>query len=367
MPDQPRPVLLLVRELGIGGCERDLTKIAKHLHRARFEPHVGCFRDQGLRRGELQAAGVPIVRFPVTSFRSPSVLGALADFRRYAERHRIALLHAFDVPSNIFGSAAARFSRLPFIASQLWFRESILSGWRLHLLSMRAADAVFVNSHAVAERLLREQPRLRGRVHVSHNGVETAIFHPSNQTRKPGPLVIGSVCALRREKRMDLLLDAFARLRATRPGIKLLIVGSGDRLASLEEQRDHLGLANDCTFEPAREDVSTRMRRIDIFALCSDSESFPNALLEAMASGCCVVGARVGGVPELIEDGHSGLLFEAGNAADLAAKLDEVASDDCLRMQLAREAARRARDEFSIEVAVARLEDLYSRILGDSR
>ncbi|MGH9608656.1 MAG: glycosyltransferase family 4 protein [Bryobacteraceae bacterium] len=361
---KPQPILLLVRELGIGGAERDLTKVAKHLDRSRFEPHVGCFRDQGLRRAELEAAGVPVVRFPVHSFRSPSVFKALAAFRRYAKQHKIAFVHAFDLPTNIFGCAGARFSGLPFIASQLWFRESIYySGWRLHLLSMRVADAVVVNSHAVEERLLREQPRLRGRVHVSHNGVETEFFHPCEGSPTDGPLVIGSVCALRQEKRMDLLLDAFAQIHASRPGIRLLIVGSGDMLASLEQQRDRLRLGGDCVFEPAKEDVSSWMRRIDIFALCSDSESFPNALLEAMASGCCVVGSRIGGVPELIADGRSGLLFEPGNTGDLAAKLAAVVDDQCLRGRLAREAARTAREDFSIEAAVGRLEKLYNRVL----
>lgn len=356
--------MLLVRELGIGGCERDLTKVAKHLDRSRFEPHVGCFRDQGLRRDELEAAGVPLVRFPVASFRSPSFLAALAEFRRYANAHRIALVHAFDAPANIFGSVAARFSGVPFIASQLWLRESINSGWRLHLLSMRGARMVVVNSHAVEERLLREQPHLRGRVHVSHNGVETEVFHSSLAPPDRGPLVIGSVCALRKEKRMDLLLDAFARLRASRPGIRLLIVGSGDLLAALEQQRDRLGLGADCVFAPSQVDVAPWLRKMDVFVLCSDSESFPNALLEAMASGCCVIGSRVGGVPELIEDGRSGLLFEPGDAADLAAKLARVTDDENLRDRLAREAARQAREEFSIEVAVARLEDLYSRVAG---
>lgn len=359
----PRPILLMVRELGIGGCERDLTKVAKHLDRSRFTPHVGCFRDQGLRRAELEAAGVPVVRFPVHSFRSLSICRALAVFRRYTKQHRIALVHAFDVPTNIFGFAGARFSRLPFIASQLWFRESIYSGWRLHLLAMRAADAVVVNSRAVEQRLLREQPRLSGRVHVSHNGVETKFFHPLEDPPTDKLLVIGSVCALRQEKRMDLLLDAFARLRATRSGIRLLIVGSGDMLTSLQQQRDRLGLGDDCIFEPAKEDVSCWMRRIDIFALCSDSESFPNALLEAMASGCCVVGSRIGGVPELITDGRGGLLFEPGNAADLAATLASVVDDPFLRGRLAREAVRTAREDFSIEAAVARLETLYEHVL----
>jgi glycosyltransferase involved in cell wall biosynthesis len=354
----------MVRELGIGGCERDVSKAARYLDRSQFEPHVGCFRDQGLRRGELEAAGIPVVRFPVTSFRSASLFKGLLEFRRYVRLHRIALVHAFDVPTNVFAAAASRVAGLPFIASQLWFRESIPSLWSMHILSLRRANAVVVNSHAVYQWLAREHPQLRQRLHVSHNGVETAIFHPSeDEARAAGPVTIGAVCALRSEKRLDLLLDAFAKLRAGGYSAKLLIVGSGPVLAALEAQRGRLGIAGDCTFEPATQDVAGWMRRMDVFVLCSDSESFPNALLEAMACGCCPVGSRVGGVPELIVENETGLLFEPGKAGELAAGLMRLAGNPQLRLRLGKHAARRAREEFSMEAAAARLGGLYRGIL----
>jgi glycosyltransferase involved in cell wall biosynthesis len=362
--NEPWPVLFMVRELSIGGCERDLAKLAKHINRSRFSPHVGCFRDVGLRRAELEAVGIPVVRFPVRSFRSLSLCKALAMFRRYAKLHRIALVHTFDAPSNFFGALAARLAGIPSVASQLWFADTIdPTGWRLHLLGMRAAKAIVVNSKAVSNRIAHEQPALRDRIYVSYNGVETEIFHPGEMTRGRDSLVIGAVCALRPEKRLDLLLDAFARLRSSHRGIQLRIIGSGEMLSTLEQQRERLGLGADCIFEPATPDVAPRMRDIDIFVLCSDSESFPNALLEAMACGCCVVASRVGGVPELVVDGRSGLLFEPGDVNDLVAKIGLLLENGPLRRRLACEAARVAREEFSMETAVARMEELYTHVI----
>lgn len=357
----------MVRELDVGGCERDLAKLARCLDRKRFEPHVGCFRAKGLRADELRDFGVPIVRFPVTSFRSPSFIRGVLAFRKYVRDHGIRLVHSFDVPTNVFGVAAARLTGLrPIVASQLWFLDTISRQfWQLHRLSLRFADAVLVNSDAVRRQLLSENAGLADRIHVSHNGVETNVFSPGERwDSAPGSaVVIGAVCALRPEKRLDLLIDAFARVQKQIGGVELLIVGSGEMLPGLERQSTDLGIRDHCIFQPARSDVVPWMRGIDVFVVCSDSESFPNALLEAMACGCCVIGSNVGGIPELIHDGQSGLLFERGNASELAERLTSVVSDAELRNRLSRNAAKRACEQFSMEAAVARMERLYNTLL----
>jgi glycosyltransferase involved in cell wall biosynthesis len=358
----------MVRELGIGGCERDLTKLALGLDRSLFLPHVGCFRDQGMRAAELREAGIPIVRFPVTSFRSPSFLKGVLAFRRYTSEHGIRLLHTFDAPTNVFGIAAARLTGMrPALASQLWFLETIQRQlWALHRLSLRYADAVVVNSHAVEKQLLEREGFAARHIHVSHNGVETEVFTPRSQgAAAENGVVIGAVCALRAEKRLDVLIDAFAQVRRQYPASRLLIVGSGEMLPALEQQTARLGLGESCTFEPAQSDVAPWLRRLDVFVMCSESESFPNSLLEAMACGCCVIGSDVGGIPELIESGRSGLLFRSGDAHDLAARLFDVLEGQVFRLSLAAQAARRAREHFSMQQAVARMGQLYSSLIVD--
>ncbi len=106
------------------------------------------------------------------------------------------------------------------------------------------------------------------------------------------------------------------------------------------------------------------MRALDIYVMCSESESFPNALLEAMASGCAVVGSRVGGIPELITDNVTGLLFESKSAAALAAALSKLILDPALRRHFSLKAAIHAHDTFSMEINARRNADLYRVLLA---
>jgi glycosyltransferase involved in cell wall biosynthesis len=213
--------------------------------------------------------------------------------------------------------------------------------------------------------LIDDEGVAAGKLFLSYNGVDTGVFFPA-QPAKPEPLVIGTVAALRPEKRLDLLVEAFARVRDLSPGMRLAIVGNGSTLPALQQQATRLGIAADCVFQPATADVANWLRGMDIFVLPSESEAFSNALLEAMACGCCPVGSRVGGTPELIADGERGLLFESGNAADLAEKLALLIRDTGLRRGFGEAAAACARDTFSIQRAVQRMEELYGRLLTRS-
>src|SRR5947209_6172578 len=120
---RPIPVLLLVRKLDHGGCERDLSKIATGLDRSLFEPHVGCFRPEGLRVQELVDAQVPILHVPVTSFRSPGAIRGALLLKRYIQQHQIQVVHSFDVQMAMFSTPFARLSSArTVLTSQVSYR-----------------------------------------------------------------------------------------------------------------------------------------------------------------------------------------------------------------------------------------------------
>ena len=141
--------------------------------------------------------------------------------------------------------------------------------------------------------------------------------------------------------------------------MKLLVVGSGPELPQLQANSQRLGLQNDCVFLPTTALVPQFLRSFDIFVLCSRSEAFSNALLEAMACGCCVAGSRVGGIPEMIGNDERGLLFHSDNVGDLADKLTRLIRDEHLRHDFKMRAAEFARTNFSIEIAARRMADIY--------
>src|SRR5882757_10038831 len=103
--------MLLARELGLGGTERQLAETALALDRAQFEPHVGCFTGGGFRAHDLREAGVPILELGVRSLVSASALAGACRMGRYLAQHRIRLVHAFDVPLDLFAVPVARFFR----------------------------------------------------------------------------------------------------------------------------------------------------------------------------------------------------------------------------------------------------------------
>jgi glycosyltransferase involved in cell wall biosynthesis len=135
-------------------------------------------------------------------------------------------------------------------------------------------------------------------------------------------------------------------------------------LETLQALSIELGLQNRCHFEPSTSDVAAWLRAIDIFVLPSLSEALSNALMEAMACGCAVVASEVGGNPELVSDGATGLLFRAGDAAELADRLEHLIVDQSLRTRVGAAASDSVRQRFSIEASVRKMEEIYLELLG---
>jgi glycosyltransferase involved in cell wall biosynthesis len=356
----PRPVLLLIRELGLGGSERQAAEIARALDRNRFEPHVGCFRPGGFRAAELAAAGVPVVVFPVRSFGSPSVLRGAALFGGFVRRKRIQLVHSFDYPMNLFGVPAARAFGVPRVLSSQRAHRELTPGIARHLLRVtdQMVDAVVVNCDSVRRQLIACEKVPPSRIRLCYNGLDTRVFRPGPGARPEAlreACVIGVVCALRPEKNLEVLLQAFATVM--RPGLKLAVVGSGPRRDALMALAAKLAI--DAHFEPATGRVADWLRAIDIFVLPSTTEALSNSLMEAMACGCCAVASQVGGNPELIDHGRTGLLFRGGDAGSLAACLRLVLDNDALRLRLAEAGSERIRREFSLEASARRMAEIY--------
>jgi glycosyltransferase involved in cell wall biosynthesis len=360
------PVLLAARELGLGGSERQLAETALALDRGCFQPHVACFVAGGFRARELADAGVPVLDLGVHSLISPAAMAGAARLGSYVAAHSIQLVHAFDVPADVFVAPAARLHRVPAVLSSQRAHRDLISAGQRHLLRLtdRIVDAIVVNSQAVARQLASEDGVPPSMIRLAYNGLDTAMFRREGpRARTPWPAdsgpVIGVICALRPEKGLHLLLDAFAEVRRG----KLLIVGSGPALGELQARARSLGVAGECHFEPAVANVAEWLRAIDIFVLPSLSEGLSNSLLEAMGCGCCPIASDTGGNPELVKDGETGLLFPRGDAAALADRLRTVLGDSALRQNLAAGAALRARRDFPREAAARKMGEIYREFL----
>jgi glycosyltransferase involved in cell wall biosynthesis len=368
IPAKPVPILLTVRELNHGGSERDVTKIALALDRSRFQPHVASYQAEGMRFEELISAGVPLLHLPVSSFKSPTILTVAMRMRRYIRKHEIRLVHSWD-PSAVFAVPLARTLRVPVVLSSMLGNRDLLDPRTRRQIRWtdRMVDTVVVNCEAMRRHLIDDEHFPNERIELCYNGVDTGQFFPAPAPR-PAPVanasfLIGSVCVLRPEKALDLLQEAFARIRHLKPGMKLLLVGSGPELPRLQLNCQRLGIQDDCVILPATSQVPQFLRALDIFVLCSRSEAFSNTLLEAMACGCCAVGSRVGGTPELLGNDERGLLFRSGDAGDLADKLITLIRNEQMRREIGNHAAEFAKTRLNIEIAARRMEDIYELML----
>ena len=372
-PVGPRNVMLMTRTLGHGGTERQMTETALALDPAVFAPHVTCVESAGFRGDELRRRGIPILELPIKSFKDPRSFRLLAQFSGYMRRHSIRLLHSFDTSTNICAAPMAKLPGGPAVlSSQRCFETTVWEGnRRLNRIAHRLADGIVVNCEAV-ERHLREDFGLPpGKIHVCRNGLDTLVFRPwKTGDEKPAALrdaglTIGSVSVLRAGKSVRTLVSAFARIKDLRPGLKLAIVGSGPVRDELESQVRELGIADQCVFHPSTPDVTPWLHAIDIFVLPSTSEALSNSLMEAMACGCAAVASNVGGNPELVRHGETGLLFTPGDAEDLARQLTAMLTSDELRNRLASAGSVWVAKNLSREASVRRMETIYRQYLNE--
>jgi glycosyltransferase involved in cell wall biosynthesis len=351
-------VLLMVHSLGHGGSERQLTNTALGLDRSRCNPHVASVLG-GYQADALRRAGIPVLQLPLKSFASVGALAVAWQLRRYIRANQIRLVHTFDYTLSLIGIPVAKTcAGVVALSSQRFYMDLVPAKYkRLLLLTHRMADGVVANCEEMKRHLAADYSYPADRIEVCYNGIDTSRFFPDG-IRRSGPPVIGTVCVLRPEKNLGQLLEAFAKVRNMRPGMKLLIVGSGPEREILVTRAAALGIADDCTFQPSTANVPAAMRSIDIFVHPSLSEGLPNGVMEAMACGCVVVASAVGGCAELIDQGRTGYLTQPGDLDSLISHLTEAISANESRSAIGAAAAEHMK-EFSIARAAARMQQIY--------
>jgi glycosyltransferase involved in cell wall biosynthesis len=367
----PRNVMLTIRALGAGGTERQLTELAMALDPAVFAPHVACIDATGFRADELRRRGIPILELPIASLKDPRSLRVLARCSRYIRRHSIRLLHSFDPATAVFAVPMGKLPGGPAVlSSQRCFEDLVWPEHRkLNRFAHRLSDGIVVNCEAVARHLREDFGLPAAKIRLCRNGLDTSVFRPSSTGDEKPPelrdagLTIGSVSVLRPEKSLSTLVSAFALVKDIRPRLRLAIVGSGPVREELENQVRDLGLQSQVVFQPATQDVAGWLRAMDIFALPSISEALSNSLMEAMACGCAAVASDVGGNPELVRHGETGLLFTPGDVESLAEQLRAAALDDEWRNRMAARGAAWIAENLSREAAARRMQEIYSEFL----
>lgn len=203
-------------------------------------------------------------------------------------------------------------------------------------LTKRLVDCYVANSLAGKNKLLEMFEANAPWIEVIHNGVPD--IKVSSPCVAKNCFIVGTVANLRPEKGYDIMLGALSKIKSelsAQIDIIYLIVGDGALRNDLTEKIHKLGLAEQVSLLGMVENVDEVLSKLDLFVLPSYSEGLPNALLEAMMAGRCVIATKVGGVPEIIEDGYNGLLVEPGNPEELSQAIKKVILDPQLQKSMA--------------------------------
>ncbi|MBN2360257.1 MAG: glycosyltransferase [Deltaproteobacteria bacterium] len=316
-------VALVINQLDLGGAETIVCRLACGAAARGIEVAVWAVRGLGRRALDLQRAGIPISSLDLRRglARQPQALPVVA--RRLAaelRRCRVDLVHSFLFEANAVTRLAARRARLRAIAS---FRSN---AFRLPVERwLERATGHWVSRYTAVSRAVADQASAclgidRARIEVIHNGIPVAAAAPPTAVR-----TIGYLGRLHREKGLDVLLAALARLGERAP--RLAIAGAGSDREAFEREARALGLSDRVRFVGAVDDGTAFIDAVDAIVVPARHEGLSNAALEAMARARPVIASDAGGNRELVLDGVTGLIVPADDAGALAAALTHLIHD----------------------------------------
>jgi glycosyltransferase involved in cell wall biosynthesis len=367
-----RPRLLLVITLAeVGGAQTYVASLLPALV-GHFDVAVAAHGPGPL----CEAAGAAGVRFhPLQNVRRPISLwrdlAGLYELTRLLRRERPDILHASSSKAGVLGRLAGFFARVPV-------RIFTVHGWafaahsgfssRLYRWLDRLVEPLTTVTICVSEREraagLAAGTCARERTVVIPNAVDVEGAPRSRPVERERPLIL-AVGRLKAPKDFPTLIRALGDLRPD--SFEAVIVGDGPDRPRLEEEIETLGLTGPVRLAGERRDVPELLAAADVFVLPSVSEGLPVSVLEAMAAGLPVVASRVGGVPEQVSDGQTGLLVEPGDPNALAAALARLIAEPSLRRRLGAAGRARAEQAFDLDPFRRAHVELYSRELARRR
>jgi len=358
----------------VGGAQQQIANVAPHLADNHIETHVITRHFPGLQKQEQKGA-VTIHRVlapskiasPVFTFASlpllrrlqPDIIHAYSLFSPLTTA--LAAKQALNVP------VAVKILRGGLLGDVARIQEKVLGKFRLRRFT-KLVDGFVVISQEIDQELAAIDVPTAKRFFIP-NGVDTDVFYPLSDAEKKlkrqqlnlpvdVPIVIFTG-RLEVEKRVHFLVNIWDDICQKHPGALLLIAGNGSQEAQLKQVA-----GENVNFLGRLDHVADYLQAADIFVLPSVTEGLSNSLLEAMAAGTACIATTVGGNPELIQDGESGILIEPDQQTALYDALIRILNDSPMRRAVAQAGHQFILDHYQLKRTAQRLRSLYDQLLA---
>jgi glycosyltransferase involved in cell wall biosynthesis len=372
-------VLYIISSLVVGGAEGQLVRLVTQLDRSRFDVAVCCLSTDGPYRETLDAAGIPVMTMGFYGFgelwSSPSrVLRPLYNLVRFIRRFRPDVVHGVLFWAYVLGTFAARLAGVPAVVTSRRslgiFKASKPRHLFLERVANRLTDVIVANSCAVRDDTVAQERVPPEKVKVIYNGIEADRYQvpPDDRLRQSLAIagkspVVAVVANLIHYKGHHFFIDAWATVTRTYPNAVALLIGDGPTRRELEARVEAEGLSQSVRFLGTRRDVPDLLALADVVVHPSLEEGFANAILEAMAAGKAVVATSVGGNPEAVVAGVTGLLVPPRDSNTLAEALLWLLEHPVEATAFGIAGRERIGRHFDLQAMVHAYEQLYEQLV----
>jgi len=351
---RPLRVVHIASQMVTGGMERLLVEFARHADRSRFDLRFVSLGTRGSPADDIEACGWPVTALEVAPGLRPLLVFRLAGLLKGWDAD---VVHTHNSKSLIYAGPAARLSGARQVIHTRHGQRTGMTGRARSLfrLATRTADRLVCVSHDAARISLRDGIA-KDRVNTIWNGIDVARFGYLGP-REGGPAVM--VGRLSAEKDVASLIHAASIVVGEHTAFRVEIAGDGPCIADLRCLVDDLGLGDRVRFLGEVRDIPNLLARASLFVLPSLTEGLSLALMEAMASGLPVVTTRVGGNPEVVDEGRTGLLVPERSPAELAGAILWLLRNPVMGRRMGLEGRHRVEQYFDVRRMVAEYEQLY--------
>lgn len=375
----PLRVMLMTDEMEVGGSQRQIVQLALGLKERGIECVVLYFIKPSFLVDRLHAAGIQTLRVDKRRRVDPGFVWKL---RQTIRQWAPDVLHCYSFTAELWGAIATRLlpaAERPTLITSVrgtyeWYSAN---QWRMKHWASQRSQGIISNSREGAEYAARQMGLPMSRFSIVHNGVEVpepaadavaalrkeyTAATPNGQAAAPFETLLLFVGRLVEHKNLPRLLDAFARVAAERPHVRLLLVGGGPLHDALVARIRELKLDGRALLLGERPDVAALMKAADLLVAPSLREGMSNVILEAMALGLPVLATRVGGTPEVIEDGRHGVLVDPTDTQALGDAMLQLIDDPVRRQAIGQAGRQKVLEQYSPPAMVSAMLKEYSRV-----
>jgi glycosyltransferase involved in cell wall biosynthesis len=350
--------------LGWGGQERRTIRELTSLSRERYRPLLACRPESKIGEKAL-ARGLEVEYVNMRGNFDPI---AVAHLIRLYRRCSVDIVHTHSTADSWIASTAGKLSsRRPVVVRT----RHLSCSFNNRMIYNFMADQVITVGESTRQYMIHEKGIDERRVLTIPTGVDLTVFNPDrfrDDLRKelgisPETPVFGTLAVFRKLKGHHYLLEATKEILHFCPGAKLLLVGAGPQEKNLLRIIEEEGLGPSVILPGFRDDAPQVLNTLDVFVFPSLEEALGTAVLEAMAMKRPVVATRVGGIPEVVQEGKTGYLVEPGNPGAIAEKVIPLLQDKDLCLKMGSQGRRWVEAYYDNRLMVQRIEQLYQRLM----